>query len=118
MTTSRIGKSLLLAVMLACSTMALADETPAVDPSAGLEAITIVLPPAAVAMKPSPNLRFIKDTCTECHTFNYPSTQPKLDRAGWQRVITKMTEKFGMDKLAPEANDVILDYLVANYGKQ
>jgi len=104
--------------MLACSATALADEAPAVDPAGGMEAITIALPPVTATMKPDPNLKFIRETCTECHTFNYPSTQPKLGRAGWQGVITKMTEKFGMDKLPPEANDVILDYLVTNYGKQ
>jgi len=108
--------SLLALALLACSA-ALADEAPAVDPAGGMEAITIVLPPVTATMKPDPNLRLIRDTCTECHTFNYPSTQPKLNRVGWQGVITKMTEKFGMDKLSPEANDAILDYLVANYGK-
>jgi len=112
-----LGRLLALA-LLACSAAALADEAPAMDPSAGLEAITIVLPPATATMKPDPNLKFIRETCTECHTFNYPSTQPKLNRAGWQGVITKMAEKFGMDKLSPEANNVILDYLVANYGRE
>lgn len=110
--------TLLAAVALACAATALADEAPAVDPAGGLEAITIVLPPMTAVLKPGPNLRFIRDVCTECHTVNYPSTQPRLDRAGWQGIITKMNEKFGMDKLSPEENNLILDYLVTNYGKQ
>ena len=116
MKNSRFAR-LLLAAALGCAANALADDAPAVDSAGGLEAITIVLPPVTATLKPSPNLKFIRDVCTECHTVNYPTTQPRLDRAGWQGIITKMNEKFGMDKLSPEENNVILDYLVTNYGK-
>jgi len=53
--------------------------------------------------------------CAICHSLEYiPSNAPAMSRAGWQRTIQKMRERFGAPITDAEAQQ-ILDYLDANY---
>jgi hypothetical protein len=53
--------------------------------------------------------------CIICHSLEYiPSNTPAMDRAGWQKTIQKMRERFGAPITDQEAQQ-ILDYLAANY---
>jgi sulfite dehydrogenase (cytochrome) subunit B len=53
--------------------------------------------------------------CIVCHSLEYiPSNAPAMDRAGWQKSIQKMRERFGAPLTDDEAREV-LDYLAASY---
>jgi mono/diheme cytochrome c family protein len=53
--------------------------------------------------------------CIVCHSVEYiPSNAPAMNRAGWQKSIQKMKERFGAAITDEEAKQ-ILDYLDANY---
>jgi sulfite dehydrogenase (cytochrome) subunit B len=53
--------------------------------------------------------------CIVCHSLEYiPSNAPAMNRAGWQKTIQKMRERFGAPLTDGEAKE-ILDYLAANY---
>jgi hypothetical protein len=82
-----------------------------------LAPITIVLPKDSSQLKMGPNVLLVRETCTECHSANYFTSQPPLDRATWQAIIQKMAKKFEMDEPSPKNNEAILEYLVTNYGQ-
>jgi mono/diheme cytochrome c family protein len=53
--------------------------------------------------------------CLICHSLEYiPSNAPALDRAGWQKEVQKMKDRFGAPISDAEARQ-ILDYLSAHY---
>jgi mono/diheme cytochrome c family protein len=53
--------------------------------------------------------------CAVCHSLDYiPGNAPVLDRAGWQKVIQKMRDRFGAPITDEEAAQ-ILDYLAGSY---
>ncbi len=53
--------------------------------------------------------------CVICHSLDYiEMTAEVMDRAGWQKTIKKMVERFGAPITADEAAQ-ILDYLDAHY---
>jgi len=53
--------------------------------------------------------------CIVCHSLDYiPSNVPAMNRAGWQKSIQKMRDKFGAPITDEEAKE-ILDYLDAHY---
>ena len=53
--------------------------------------------------------------CIVCHSVEYiPSNAPAMNRAGWQKSIQKMKDRFGATITDEEAKQ-ILDYLDANY---
>jgi len=66
--------------------------------------------------------------CGDCHSTDYPTTQPKLSCNGWAKEINKMGTTFRAKLPWAEANpdgtynvtytklQAILDYLTANYG--
>jgi mono/diheme cytochrome c family protein len=56
--------------------------------------------------------------CAICHSLDYiPGNAPVLDRAGWQKVIQKMRERFGAP-ITDEESQQILDYLAASYANK
>ena len=63
----------------------------------------------------APGFEQVKKTCTACHS-PMLITQNKADREGWLEMIRWMQEKQGLWELEPELENVILDYLAANYG--
>jgi hypothetical protein len=53
--------------------------------------------------------------CMICHSLDYiPANAPAMNRAGWQKTIQKMKDRFGAPITDEEAKQV-LDYLSANY---
>lgn len=83
----------------------------------GTKVVTIKLPPDISRFPPGPNVALVDDRCRDCHSADYTSSQPPLDRAGWDKVVTKMINVFGADDITSPEKDLILDYLVAVYGK-
>ena len=53
--------------------------------------------------------------CAVCHSVDYiQGNAPVLDRAGWQKEIQKMRDRFGAPITDAEAQQ-ILDYLAGSY---
>lgn len=53
--------------------------------------------------------------CAICHSLDYiPNNAPVMDRAGWQKSIQKMRDRFGAPLTDQEAQQ-ILDYLAGSY---
>jgi len=99
--------------------------------------IQIGLPTEIAAFKAGVNSDLAQLACADCHSADYPTTQPVMPRAKWHATIAKMHDKFGApwDEIfgttdaaglpvpAPQATidanlKKIEDYLVANYGKE
>ena len=59
----------------------------------------------------------VQATCTECHS-SLLITQNSGDKAVWESRIRWMQETQGLQALAPELEESILDYLAANYGQK
>jgi hypothetical protein len=75
------------------------------------------LPPETTRLKEAPGRQVVDIHCLICHSADYITTQPKLARASWTASVKKMREKYGAI-IANDKVDPILDYLVANYGKE
>ncbi len=76
-----------------------------------------VLPAETAKLKPGPGVETATLSCILCHSADYISTQPRLNRTQWTAAVLKMQAKYG----APiTTNNVtpLVDYLVANYGKE
>jgi len=60
--------------------------------------------------------------CGDCHSTDYPTTQPKLSCNGWAKEINKMGTTFraklpwAEDGVSYTTLNAILDYLTLNYG--
>ena len=53
--------------------------------------------------------------CVICHSLDYiPANAPAMNRAGWQKTIQKMRERYGAPITDAEAQQ-ILDYLASDY---
>ncbi len=66
-------------------------------------------------LKEAPGHDVTLSRCIVCHTVEYiPSNAPAMNRAGWQKTIQKMRERFGAPISDEEAKQ-ILDYLDTNY---
>jgi mono/diheme cytochrome c family protein len=53
--------------------------------------------------------------CVICHSLEYiPANAPAMDRAGWQKSVQKMRERFGAPITDEEAT-AILEYLSTTY---
>jgi hypothetical protein len=74
------------------------------------------LPPEETKFKSAPGSEIASASCILCHSADYISTQPPLDRAGWTVIVQKMREKYGAP--IPTNNvETIVNYLATNYGK-
>ena len=68
-----------------------------------------------VQLKDAPGRDLTAGHCALCHSLEYiPSNAPAMDRAGWQKTVQKMRERFGAP-ITDEQAKVILDYLAASY---
>jgi mono/diheme cytochrome c family protein len=74
------------------------------------------LPPETARFKPGPGVELAVASCSLCHSADYISTQPPLDRAGWQASVIKMREKYGAP-IGTNQIDAIVTYLAAQYGR-
>lgn len=68
-----------------------------------------------IALKDGPGRELTVGRCNICHSLEYiPSNAPAMNRAAWQKNISKMKERFGAP-IADEEAKQILDYLDASY---
>lgn len=79
----------------------------------------VVLPPetASFRFRADVNAGFVAETCLECHSADYVTSQSPQTRASWKGTIDKMVNAFGMVRLSPEDEARVLDYLVKHYGQ-
>lgn len=84
--------------------------------AAGAAETRFKLPPETAKLKPGAGVELAGPNCLLCHSADYISTQPRLDRAGWLGEVNKMREKFGAP-IATNRVEALVDYLTANYGK-
>ena len=68
-----------------------------------------------IQLKDAPGRDLTTGRCIICHSLEYlPSNAPAMNRAGWQKSIQKMKERFGAPITDEEAKQ-ILDYLDGSY---
>lgn len=66
-------------------------------------------------LKAGPGHDLTVGRCVICHSLDYiPANAPAMNRAGWQKTIQKMRERFGAPITETEAQQ-ILDYLASDY---
>jgi len=77
------------------------------------------LPPETVRFKPGPGsgAAIATGNCLICHSADYITTQPPLDRAGWRASIQKMREKYGAP-INTNSVDTLAEYLAKTYGRE
>lgn len=70
---------------------------------------------AGVPLTDGPGRELAAGRCAICHSLEYiPSNAAAMDRAGWQKSVQKMRERFGAP-ITDEEAATILDYLSATY---
>ncbi|HEV8542426.1 MAG TPA: cytochrome c [Verrucomicrobiae bacterium] len=74
------------------------------------------LPADESKLKSAPGADLVTANCQICHSADYISTQPPMNRATWSAAVQKMREKYGAP-LPPDRANAIVEYLVKNYGK-
>ena len=63
----------------------------------------------------APGHDIVATRCVACHSLDYITMNaPVLDRAGWEKTIRKMIDRFGAPISDEEARQ-ILDYVAQNY---
>ena len=73
---------------------------------------------AALQLKEGPGREVTVSRCVICHSLEYiPANAPVMDRAGWQKSVQKMRERFGAPVTDEEAA-TILEYLSAAYARK
>lgn len=78
---------------------------------------------AEFSAPPGPRFELVNNQCRDCHSADYTSSQPIMDRAAWKKVVVKMADKFGATEIKLSATEdhphqsLMLDYIVAVYGK-
>ena len=84
--------------------------------SATAAPVSYKLPEEIATFRPGPNLDVVKNNCTACHSADYVSTQPPVEKKKefWQAEVTKMIKVYG----APiDEADIgkIVEYLATTY---
>jgi sulfite dehydrogenase len=77
--------------------------------------VTIQLPPEVNAFKQDVGAEIANAQCLICHSVEYISTQPKMQRPFWKAGVQKMQQKYGAP-IADAQVEALVDYLVKNYG--
>jgi cytochrome c5 len=68
-----------------------------------------------VPLRDGPGQAVTAGLCAVCHSLEYiPANAPAMDRAGWQKTVQKMRERFGAPIDEAQAREIV-DYLAANY---
>jgi hypothetical protein len=69
----------------------------------------------AIQLKDAPGREVTAAHSALCHSLEYiPANAPALDRAGWQKTVQKMRERFGAP-ISDEEARAILEYLGTSY---
>src|SRR6266496_994871 len=77
--------------------------------------MTIQLPLEVNSFKQDAGAEIANAQCLICHSVEYISTQPKMQRAFWKAGVQKMQQKYGAP-IADAQVEPLVDYLVKNYG--
>jgi len=75
------------------------------------------LPPEKTVLRAGPGRELILGQCLACHSAEYITMQPPLNRAAWLASVDKMRSKYGAP-VPTNTIPAIADYLVAQYGKK
>ena len=75
------------------------------------------LPPETARLRPGENSQLVSASCLMCHSADYLSSQPPMDRKAWQATVEKMKAKYGAP-LSTNQFEPIVNYLAENYGKK
>ena len=82
---------------------------------AGLSAASALAGEETVHLTDAPAHDMVASRCVTCHSLDYITMNaPVLDRAGWEKTIRKMIDRFGAP-ISDEEAQQILDYLASNY---
>jgi len=68
-------------------------------------------------LRPGPAMEVVATNCQICHSSDYISTQPPLNRTTWSATVLKMREKYGAQVPTNQVEQIV-EYLVATYGKK
>src|SRR6266550_2668471 len=77
--------------------------------------LTIQLPLEVNSFKQDAGAEIANAQCLICHSVEYISTQPKMQRAFWKAGVQKMQQKYGAP-ISDAQVEPLVDYLVKNYG--
>lgn len=75
------------------------------------------LPGESASFAPGPGMELAFGLCVLCHSADYISTQPPMNRVAWTATVTKMKEKYGAP-ISPEQLEPLVNYLVKTYGTE
>jgi len=75
------------------------------------------LPPETAKLERGDGAEIATAQCIACHSLDYISTQPRMNRAGWTATVTKMKEKYGAP-ITSEHMEKLVNYLVNTYGAE
>lgn len=83
---------------------------------AAIGTAAVASPPEELTrLKDGPARDLTVGRCMICHSLEYiPSNAPAMNRAGWQKTIQKMRDRFGAP-ITDAETERILDYLDAHY---
>lgn len=73
------------------------------------------LPPEKTVLRPGAGRELVLGQCVACHSADYMTSQPPLDRAAWAASVEKMRSKYGA-AIPTNVAPAIVDYLAAQYG--
>lgn len=76
------------------------------------------LPPETAKFERGPGVEVALGQCVLCHSADYISIQPPMNRFAWAATVTKMREKYGAP-VPPEyttPTNALVNYLVKTYG--
>jgi sulfite dehydrogenase len=77
--------------------------------------LTIHLPPEVNSFKQDAGAEIANAQCLICHSVEYVTIQPKMQRAFWKAGVQKMQQKYGAP-ITDAQVEPLVDYLVRNYG--
>ena len=75
------------------------------------------LPPDQPRFRAGPGVEIAAVNCILCHSSDYISTQPPMERAAWLATVNKMREKYGAP-LPTNQVERVVEYLSSAYGKK
>src|SRR5215212_899744 len=72
------------------------------------------LPAETTKLERGPGVEVATAQCLLCHSADYISIQPPMNRATWAATVTKMKDKYGAPIL-PDSTNALVNYLVKTY---
>jgi hypothetical protein len=75
------------------------------------------LPPETTKLDRGPGVEIATAQCLLCHSADYISIQPPMNRATWAATVVKMKDKYGAPIL-PDSTNALVNYLVKTYGTE